>query len=197
MRKLSTEAAPRLQTSVILTRSPTLSHTPTPFESAYYAYQARLARTLSSPFPSEFYFKKGSLLERKFNAEERAREAATFGEDFGGLEGEERVEDVPSEEDEVVVLPRESEADRTGDVKSLNRRGERNLYLLVKDTASGEWRFPQGDANLEQPLHDVRLFPIMLVTYGRANGWAIFVSKYHRRQKMNYTRSAGQTWIRG
>lgn len=159
------DSAPRtlpykLYTSLILARSPFLTPTPTPLESAYYAYQSRIQRALSTPFPSEFYFKKGSLLERRFLAEERARDAQAFGEEFEPEEGAERVEDVPSEEDDIKILPRETEADRKGDVKDLNRMGDRTLYLLVKanepGTATGQgWRFPYWEAGVTQPLHKV------------------------------------------
>lgn len=145
-----------LYTSLILARAPLLTKTPTPLESSYYAYQSRIQRALSTPFPSEFYFKKGTLLERRFLAEERVREQAAFGEGFDGEEGAEKLEDVPSEEDEVNFLSREHEADRKGDVKDLNRQGERNLYLLVKSKEGGSWRFPVWNAGLEQPLHKVR-----------------------------------------
>lgn len=143
--------------SLILARAPLLTKAPTSFEGAYYAYQARIQRTLSSPFPSEFYFKKGTLLERRFLAEERVREQAAFGEGFEGEEGAEKLEDVPSDEDEVKLLPREHEADRIGDVKNLNRQGERNLYLLVKSKDENSWHFPLWSAGLEQPLHKVRI----------------------------------------
>jgi large subunit ribosomal protein L46 len=145
----------KLFTSLVLARAPLLTPTPTPFESAYYSYQARIHRALSTPFPSEFYFKKGTLLERRFLAEERIRERAAFGDGFDGEEGAERLEDVPSEEDEIRPLPREHESDRTGDVKNLNRQGERNLYLLVQSKEGKSWRFPFWTAGLGQPLHKV------------------------------------------
>lgn len=144
-----------LFTSLILARAPLLTPTPTSFESAYHSYQARIHRTLSTPFPSEFYFKKGTLLERRFLAEERVRERAAFGDGFDGEEGAERLEDVPREEDDVHPLPREHESDRTGDVKDLNRQGERNLYLLVQSKEDKSWRFPFWTAGLEQALHKV------------------------------------------
>ncbi|KAF8310206.1 hypothetical protein DL93DRAFT_2084794 [Clavulina sp. PMI_390] len=144
-----------LQTSLILARAPLLTPTPTPLEQTYHDYHARLQRTLATPFPTEFYFKKGTLLERRFQAEERLREQAAFGEGFDGEEGAERLEDVPSEEDDVTLLSRENEADRKGDVTSLDRKGERSLYLLVKPKGGKDksWTFPMWNAGLEQPLH--------------------------------------------
>lgn len=60
--------------------------------------------------------------------------------------------DIGAEAD--VIMPRITEADRTGDVHSLDRAGERNLYLLVqgKDKI---WRFPQGSWKEGELLHEV------------------------------------------
>ena len=152
----------KLYTSLILARSPFLTPTPTPLESTYYAYQSRIQRAITTPFPSEFYFKKGSLLERRFLAEERLREAEAFGEGFEPEEGAEKLEDVPSEEDDIRVLARETEADQKGDLQDLNRKGDRTLYLLVKASRPGKgsehaWRFPYWETGLMQPLHKVGL----------------------------------------
>lgn len=149
-----------VQTGIILNRSPILTRTPTPFERAYYAYQRRIERALHNPIPTEFYFKPGSLLEGIFNREENAREREawcrpglrakkTDSENESGL--------LPGEEPPPQLMPRISEADRTGDVKSLNRKGERNLYLLVqaKDEAGKDvWRFPQTVVDKEELLHE-------------------------------------------
>ncbi len=150
-----------LQTSLVVARTPLLTSLPTTFESEYYEYQSRLHRALSQPFPADFYFKKGTLLERRFNAEERVRERAAFGEGFGAtVEGDERLEDIPSDEEAVSFLPRETEADRSNNFKSLNRRGERTLYLLVKPFKSkaASWEFPTWEVGTTQPLHTVRIF---------------------------------------
>ncbi|KAI0822610.1 39S mitochondrial ribosomal protein L46-domain-containing protein [Trametes gibbosa] len=160
-----------INAAVILNRSPILTRTPTLFERAYYAYQSRVRRALYNPFPTDFYFKTGSLLERKFAKEERIRER----EAFGGQWTIKRRKQVPSEMDEDGVLiasadqaetmgeepveppaPRVHESDNTGDVKSLDRKGERNLYLLVRGkdhTGKQVWRFPQGGLQEGELLH--------------------------------------------
>lgn len=51
--------------------------------------------------------------------------------------------------------PRETEADRTGDVKSLNRKMDRSLYLLVKN-ASGVWRFPEDRVHGLETMSQVK-----------------------------------------
>ncbi|GJE86795.1 39S mitochondrial ribosomal protein L46 [Phanerochaete sordida] len=156
-----------VQTGIILNRSPTLTRKPTPFERTYYAYQARIERALHNPLPTEFYFKPGSLLEGIFNREENARERKAWGrpgykpktkasaESALGEENESGL--LPGEEPPPVLMSRTTEADRKGDVKSLDRKGDRNLYLLVqaKDEAGKDvWRFPQTAVDKEELLHE-------------------------------------------
>ncbi|KAH8102896.1 60S ribosomal protein L17 [Cristinia sonorae] len=149
-----------LKTAVILNRSPIITRTPTKFEKSYHAYQSRIQRALHNPFPSEFYFKPGSLLEGKFAAEEREREREAFGRSGTGVSEASQsdgVLEVLGEEEVVKPMPRVHEADIKGDTKSLDRQGERNLYLLVrgKDATGKEvWRFPHGDVKPEELLHD-------------------------------------------
>ncbi|KAJ3482133.1 hypothetical protein NLI96_g7186 [Meripilus lineatus] len=154
----SSSTKPTISTSIILNRSPFLTRTPTKFEQTYYSYHSRIQRALHNPFPLDFYFKQGSLLEGKFLKEEDVRER----EAFGGRRNEEQAEssqagvEVIGQEEEVKPMPRVSEADKTGDVRSLDRNGERNLYLLlrVKDGENSVWRFPQGGIQEGELLHE-------------------------------------------
>jgi large subunit ribosomal protein L46 len=161
---LATEATtsprPPLTTAVILNRSPLITRTPTPFECAFYKYQARIQRTLHNPFPYDFYFKQGSPLEVRFNKEERKRERRAFGRPFGvddkeGTTDEQQLS--PQEGEDEVIMPRTHEADVKNDTKSLDRRGQRNLYLLLKSKEGGKeiWRFPQGVVQRKDLLHQV------------------------------------------
>ncbi|EIW60631.1 mitochondrial 54S ribosomal protein YmL17/YmL30 [Trametes versicolor FP-101664 SS1] len=164
-----------LNAAVILNRSPILTRTPTLFERAYFAYQSRIRRAIFNPFPTEFYFKTGSLLERKFAREERLREREAFGgpwslkrrkpaaaamdEDGVPLASGDQADNM-GEEPVEPPAPRIHESDKTGDVKSLDRKGERNLYLLVrgKDHAGKQvWRFPQGPLQEGEQLHKAAL----------------------------------------
>ena len=52
-------------------------------------------------------------------------------------------------------MPRLTEADRTEDVKSLNRALQRTLYLLVKN-GEGRWGFPNSELVGKESLHMVR-----------------------------------------
>ena len=51
--------------------------------------------------------------------------------------------------------PRETEADRKKDTKSLSRRLDRSLYLLIKNK-DGRWRFPEDRVYGRENLHQVR-----------------------------------------
>ncbi|KAJ8488285.1 hypothetical protein ONZ51_g3646 [Trametes cubensis] len=164
-----------LNAAVILNRSPILTRTPTLFERAYYAYQSRIRRALFNPFPTDFYFKTGSLLEKKFAKEEKLREREAFGgpwmlkrrkagpaamdEDGILIASTDQLENM-GEEPVDPPAPRIHEADKTGDVKSLDRAGERNLYLLVRGkdhTGKQVWRFPQGGLQEGEFLHQAAL----------------------------------------
>ena len=156
-----TSSQPVVQAAVILNRSPFLTRTPSPFESAYHGYQARIQRALFNPFPDEFYFRPGSILEDEFNKEEKHREKLAFG---GPYVKDKPVNAAVAPEDPSGKpqgpLPRVHETDVKNDVKSLDRQGERNLYLLVhgKNTAGKDvWRFPQGGIEEGQALHQVRM----------------------------------------
>ncbi|EKM55741.1 uncharacterized protein PHACADRAFT_161771 [Phanerochaete carnosa HHB-10118-sp] len=156
-----------VQTGIILNRSPILTRTPTRLERAYYAYMQRIERALHNPVPTEFYFKSGSLLEGIFNREENARERKAWGrpgakprkaQSSGNALGEENESGLlPGEEPPPQLMSRITEADRKGDVMSLDRKGERNLYLLVqaRDEAGKDvWRFPQAVVGKEELLHE-------------------------------------------
>jgi len=151
-------ARPILHTGIILNRSPIITRTPTAFEKAYYTYQARIHRALHNPFPYEFYFKQGSPLESRFNIEERRRERKAFGAPFGMQKGEINEAEKLAEatmRDEEEAMPRIHEADTNSDFKHLNRRGQRNLYLLLQTQENGSavWRFPQGNVEKGELLH--------------------------------------------
>ena len=52
--------------------------------------------------------------------------------------------------------PRETEADRNDDRRSLNRRLDRMLYLLVKKPRREHaWQMPQGEVEVEESLLEV------------------------------------------
>jgi large subunit ribosomal protein L46 len=174
---LATEAAeplrsktmkPHISTAIVLNRSPILTRTPLLFEKAFYSYQQRIRRALHNPFPYEFYFKQGTLLETRFTLEERKRERRAFGPGFlekEDISEEKRAADIAAVEqlaqqegEGEELMPRKHPTDESGDVTSLDRAGTRNLYLLLQTKENGKhvWRFPQGDVQKGQFLHQVR-----------------------------------------
>ncbi|KLO12003.1 hypothetical protein SCHPADRAFT_854490 [Schizopora paradoxa] len=175
-RSLATHAPqkPRLAVAVVLNRAPIIAKTPTKFERAFYKYQARIQRALHNPFPYDFYFKPGSILEQQFNKEERIRERKAFGKDFVTEESSSSIEVERTDEDEVPA-PRRTSADETKDVKDLNRQGSRNLYLLVRDSTNGkdEWRFPKGNVESGELLHEAARKQLTVQCGDNMNTWIV------------------------
>lgn len=101
------------------------------------------------------------MLEAQFSQEEINREKKAFGDDFVSQDALEKaslmlkVENTGEEEEKPV--PRRTDADDKRDVKSLDRLGSRNLYLLVKGSPGTkyEWRFPRGYVEKGEYLHQV------------------------------------------
>lgn len=191
-RSLATHApSTHILTSVIVNRSPTISRTPTPFEKTFYQYQSRIARALHNPFPHEFYFKQGAPLEAQFNIEERKREEQAFGtlSSFmtDATEANEEAAEMAKEDIEPSA-PRISEADKTKDVQSLARQGERNLYLVLKKK-DGSWSFPQGSAQKGEFLHQV--------TRHFATSYTSTHMPKHRRLNAFFIPSVVTAWTHG
>lgn len=124
---------------------------------------------MHNPFPYEFYFKQGTLLETRFNLEERKRERLAYGPGFlekDDISEEKRAADIAAVEqlaqqegEGEELMPRKHSADECGDLTNLDRVGTRNLYLLLQTVQNGQdvWRFPQGDVEKGQFLHQVGL----------------------------------------
>jgi large subunit ribosomal protein L46 len=93
------------------------------------------------------------------------RERKAFGKPFGkpATDAQGNVvgptaEDVGEQEEDEESMPREHPADRSGNLKSLDRMGQRNLYLLIKTSGlDGQevWKFPQGGVKKGELLHEV------------------------------------------
>ena len=155
----------KISASIVLSRTPFLTRTPTPLESAVFAYNLKLHRHLSQPFPKDFYFKKGSAAETTFDQLEQERQKSAFappamnkaggkGKGKTPAAGGEQDASTSAAEDQgadrglYAVLPRKTAADEANDVRSLERQGERTLYLVVKQGKAG-WRFPADAVDLE------------------------------------------------
>jgi len=148
---------PLLEASIIVNRSPTITRSPSRFEKTFFQYQSRIARALHNPFPYEFYFKQGSPLEAQFNIEERKRERQAFGRLTRTMwdATEANLEAAELAKEEVGKrATRFTQADKRKDLHSLDRRGERNLYLVTK-SEDGLWSFPHATIRKGEFLHQV------------------------------------------
>ncbi|KAB8289824.1 hypothetical protein EYC80_010456 [Monilinia laxa] len=160
----------KISTGVILSRPPLLTESATPFEKAFYLYQKRLNERLVLPFTRYFYHKKDQPADIEWKARVKERNGVA-ARDIGGYRayGEEGwndevlVEEGLGEEDaERVQL--ESRKGEDGDRKSLARKLDETVYLVVRkkekslDKEGNEvevdvWEFPKGDLTGSEVLH--------------------------------------------
>ncbi|KAI9316382.1 39S mitochondrial ribosomal protein L46-domain-containing protein [Dichotomocladium elegans] len=145
-----------INASVILSRAPQITRDSTPFERAYFDYREKLERQHAQSFPTEFYFKKGSLAERRWKEEEAARQAAMSTESSltaAATDVKHELEDVGL--NKIAKTSRITKADEEKNIKSLDRALQRTLYLVVhKPDASPAWQFPQGQIDSSEYLHE-------------------------------------------
>ncbi len=147
---------------MLVHRAPLLTPTPHPLEAAYHAYSASLHAALANPAPTDFYFKKGSLLERRFVLAQWEAERERFGARLAGKRPD--VGDIPGEE-AVVLQHREPEGEGGGegsgeaDRTKLERRGDRSVYLVVREKGSDAWTLPSGPLEGSENLHEVGCGP--------------------------------------
>ncbi|KAF9990306.1 54S ribosomal protein L17 mitochondrial [Mortierella antarctica] len=162
----------RIVAGAVVSRQPLIVRDLTPFEQEYFLYQKNLERESAAPFGAEFYFKKGSVAERRWKQQEAERLASqsTFGSSSPSKSstsgattaGSEGAEDEISEEDRVAAMEakiefvdRITEADRKNDVRSLERALARTLYLIVKKPREQHaWQFPQGGVRVCENLQE-------------------------------------------
>ena len=159
-----------------MSRQPLILRDLTPFEKEYFLYQKNLERDHAAAFGAEFYFKKGSVAERRWKQQEAERQAAAASgasSTTTGAKGSksskgaaaEAVQDEVTEEDRVAALEakiqfndRITDADRKNDVRSLERALARTLYLIVKKPRDQHvWQFPQGGVRVCENLQEVSL----------------------------------------
>ncbi|EPS38284.1 hypothetical protein H072_7974 [Dactylellina haptotyla CBS 200.50] len=176
----------QLAAATVVSRPPMLTRDLTDFEKEFFFYQRRLDKRVVKPFTRNFYFKPGTLAydewrtKRKDMKVYQAWGKESWRDEIQGKEGpadDENMdydslvkytvsgEDISASDTEEEIaakkimgkpLPRETEADLKNDVRSLNRKLSRTLYLLVKrgDREGNAWKFPQanivGKENLKQ-----------------------------------------------
>lgn len=163
----------RIAAGLILSRTPIVTPDINQLESQYYEYQSQLRRRLMWTFPYYFYYKKGTVAERRFISAQRGpisrqpgvwypkgvpdikhnRERSKKQEIVlprENIEGSQNDDDLSRP---IVPNSRVTQADEKGDLSSLERQLARTLYLLVQ-TNRGEWKFPSFQVqNDDTPLH--------------------------------------------
>jgi large subunit ribosomal protein L46 len=179
-----------IKAGVVLSRPPILTPDPHPFETAYYLYQRRLNERLVLPFSQYFYYQRDTPAYERWRAARRARNGVAgrdvggynaydkeawndevlVGDKAGEketivkqlIEEEGRGKEFAGEDGQVEMagLTRMTEADRKGDVRSLERALSRTLYLLVKRKRmegkdGGFWSFPSGELEGKEGLKEV------------------------------------------
>ncbi|CCE62093.1 hypothetical protein TPHA_0B04230 [Tetrapisispora phaffii CBS 4417] len=157
-----------LRAGIILSRNPIVTPDVTNFEQNYYTYQALLERRLMWTFPHYYYFKRGTLSQSKFssaqpgpisklpgvwfpkgvpdvkhNRERRLKQEVVLPKSKGDVqEGNGKSDDLTRS---IEPNSRITEADKTNDITSLERKLSRTLYLLVQNK-NKIWTFPNFDA---------------------------------------------------
>lgn len=149
-----------LRAGLLLSRTPVITPEPGAFLKSYYNYMTELERRLMWTFPSYFYFKRGTLAQRRYNDLQKgpmARHKGVYYPD--GLPDvhhnrdrrfKQEINIVPDEQEKVKLQSRQSEDKPT----SLARKLDSTLYLLVKNGST--WKLPSFDVQDDaKSLHEV------------------------------------------
>ena len=125
----------RLVASAVLQRWPVITEEPNSFEKAYAAYKKALDTEHARTFVPELFFKRTSTGK-------------------GGIRLESALD---TEGVGFKPASRTTAADEKGDMRSLDRKLDRTLYLVVKKPRSWHaWQFPQGGfEDSDDGLHEV------------------------------------------
>ncbi|RSH77766.1 54S ribosomal protein L17 mitochondrial [Apiotrichum porosum] len=154
-RGLATAAAPastsQLTASLLLSRAPLLTRTPSPLAQAYYDRSLKIRHALSNPTATNFYFKPGSLPLRRFQEAEYAKEVEYYGAKLVGKAPD--VGDVQPEP-ELVETARDhwAKADEARGETSLERCPEEELFCLIE--SKGKWTFPSTEVKAGEGLDE-------------------------------------------
>ncbi|SCV72220.1 BQ2448_4914 [Microbotryum intermedium] len=169
----SSSASTRIVAAALISRPPLLLPSLTPFERTYYAYQRRIARALAKPVSvsTSWFFKPNSTTEKSFSAYDQATTAVDTG-----LEDPMRDFELAGEQVEgaAELVQRLTEADEKGDLKSLERKGDRTLYMLLKkNRKTHAWQFPQGGVEGDESLLEAAQRELIEETGPNMDVWPI------------------------
>ena len=184
IRAYSTQASSSLISStLLLSRQPVLTADLPEFENQYYKYQNELWKRLMWTFPKWFYYREGTLSEQNYRElnknptfnnpniefprgrpEIRHQRDRRFKQEIElpktykeAKEGEEDDFEVTPADDlsrKIVPNSRVTDADKSGDLTSLERKLSRTLYLVINK--EDKWilpNFSEGASEKLTPLH--------------------------------------------
>ncbi|KAJ2610664.1 hypothetical protein H4S08_003501 [Coemansia sp. RSA 1365] len=183
---------------VILQRDPIVRQTAKGFEAISDKYFAWLEYISADRFPRDLFFKQGSSNERNWIEQEKVRAGEWYFDPSSRPKERARnklqeeaaeSEAIPLKsvrEQLVEVQPRETAADAAGDVRSLERKLERTLYLIVKDK-SGQWVFPQGEVQEKELLHEAARRNLKNTCGGQISVWTVGRGPVGHHQTSDYT----------
>lgn len=156
----SASTGPTVYASLLLSRPPLITPTPTQLESTYYQYNASIQHALSNP-PAQtnpFYFKSGSLPSRRFQQTQYQYLTETYGSELAGSAPD--LGDVPAESP-VTPFARdhwEKQDSKRGE-KSLERLPDQEVFCIVK-SSEGKWEVPrvrlENGENLDDAIARIR-----------------------------------------
>ncbi|KAI0400842.1 39S mitochondrial ribosomal protein L46-domain-containing protein [Xylaria palmicola] len=111
------------------------------------------------------------LVGSTLSSEERVREILLKDAE---LRVTEDGEEAPPDEIVPVERPmdRITEADKTNDIRRLDRALDRTLYLIVQRT-DGQWQFPTEDAPTDEHLHETAARALKLAAGVNMNTWMV------------------------
>ncbi|SJX65556.1 related to MRPL17-mitochondrial ribosomal protein, large subunit [Sporisorium reilianum f. sp. reilianum] len=196
---VASSSSTKIISSLILSRPPVILREPSSFEKAYHEYNRQLSEALQQPFPKDFYFKKGSAAEKRFEEDQAsapqgfsdiaAAAAAASGSASKGKAAKTKETAEPSAspsssssstegDAENRPLPRTTQADASNDVRSLERKLDRTLYLVVKQKSAkgaAAWRFPaKALTNIKREnLHDVAPASVTDILGNKMDIWMV------------------------
>ncbi|KAJ2552732.1 hypothetical protein EV175_003199 [Coemansia sp. RSA 1933] len=178
------ESQGAVRAGLVLQRDPIVIQQTKGFEAAADKYFGWLEYMTAERFPRDMFFKKGSAAESKWMEQEDQRSDEWYFDpatkpEFKSVKREAVVDETTGKKQEskgpvvntVEVHPRETEADRAGDLRSLERKLDRTLYLVVK--AGNQWVFPQGAVEAEEALHQAARRSLKDMCGGNMDVWTV------------------------
>lgn len=178
-----------VKAGVLLSRAPLVTADPHPFEKAYHLYQRRLNERLVLPFTQYFYYKRGTPAFEHWRKSKTARGGVATRDvgkynaySENSWNDEVLVGDTTADQENLVEqlveeegrrtefagesgltntagLKRVTDADLNNNQRSLERKLQRTLYLVVKEKARegkpANWIFPSGVLAEKEGLAEV------------------------------------------